>query len=163
VADLATAELLAGLMGMTIIALGMSWETGNELAGVKPVTTIAFRDSGSGRHLCLVQMVRVRESLEPELAQLCRKADGLWSRLERNLVANLAQAAGFSGVFAPVTIDAGSMPGKSGLGSVVGPLMTQHAVLLLVLGPVVIESDASIEQGCIGHADDAGRRLTGSR
>jgi hypothetical protein len=69
VADLTTAQLLAGLMSMTIIALGVAGEAGFELAVVKPVTTVAFRHSGSGRHLSLVQMIRMRKALEPELGQ----------------------------------------------------------------------------------------------
>ena len=69
-ADLTTAELLTGLMGMTIIALGMAWEAGDELAGVKAVATIALWDSGSGRHLGLVEVVTMGKPFEPELAQL---------------------------------------------------------------------------------------------
>jgi hypothetical protein len=69
VANLTTAQLLTGLMGMTIIALGVAWEAGNEPGGVKLVATVALWCGGPGRHLSLVQMIRVREALESELGK----------------------------------------------------------------------------------------------
>jgi hypothetical protein len=45
-----------------------------------------------------------------------------------------------------VAVDARGMAGQFGLRIVVGPLMTQRAVLFLMLGPVVIELDASVQQ-----------------
>src|SRR5215469_5360138 len=61
VAGLAAGQLLSSLMGVTIIAFGMAWETGFQLPVVKPVTGVASGSRCTRRHLSLVTVNLMRE------------------------------------------------------------------------------------------------------
>jgi len=117
----------------------MRWKSCLQELAVEGMTVATFWDCRSRRHFCAILMVLMGKSLYTELPQ--RSGEYVYIALGGLLRAMADHAYLQVGrcEIARMTGEAGGMVGESRHWAVVGPLMTQRAVLLLVLKAVMIE------------------------